>query len=113
MELETISSLPKSTTDDRLYTMTLTQNESEDAPKVEDKSDASITKIHRRRSRIQFVALCWSLFMAGWNDGSTGPLLPRIQEVYHVRGSMMIAVDRYRLSYDRDRSASRLCHLFL
>ncbi|KAF8813139.1 MFS general substrate transporter [Phlegmacium glaucopus] len=35
-------------------------------------------------SRIQFMTLCWTLFLAGWSDGSTGPLLPRIQEVYHA-----------------------------
>ncbi|KAK0482205.1 MFS general substrate transporter [Armillaria novae-zelandiae] len=33
---------------------------------------------------VQFAALCWSMFLAGWNDGTTGPLLPRIQEVYNV-----------------------------
>ncbi|KAI0087348.1 MFS general substrate transporter [Irpex rosettiformis] len=33
---------------------------------------------------IQFAVLCWTLFLAGWNDGTTGPLLPRIQENYHV-----------------------------
>ena len=37
-----------------------------------------------RTSRIQFYSLCWSLFVIGWNDGSTGPLLPRIHEVYKV-----------------------------
>lgn len=36
------------------------------------------------RARIQFAALCYTLFLAGWNDGTLGPLLPRIQEVYHV-----------------------------
>lgn len=36
------------------------------------------------RARIQFFALCWTLFLAGWSDSSTGPLLPRIQSVYHV-----------------------------
>jgi MFS family permease len=36
------------------------------------------------RARTQFSALCWCLFLAGWNDGSIGPLLPRIREVYHV-----------------------------
>ncbi|KIK69642.1 hypothetical protein GYMLUDRAFT_186853 [Collybiopsis luxurians FD-317 M1] len=36
------------------------------------------------REYIQLAALYWCLFLAGWNDGSTGPLLPRIQEVYHV-----------------------------
>lgn len=39
----------------------------------------------RRKTNIHFAAMCWSLFMAGWNDGTTGPLLPRMQEVYHVR----------------------------
>ncbi|KAJ7719020.1 MFS general substrate transporter [Mycena maculata] len=35
-------------------------------------------------ARIQLVTLCWTLFLAGWNDGSLGPLIPKIQEVYHV-----------------------------
>ncbi|KAJ7032040.1 MFS general substrate transporter [Mycena alexandri] len=34
--------------------------------------------------RVQTVALCWAVFLAGWNDGTVGPLLPRIQEVYHL-----------------------------
>ncbi|KAI6148519.1 major facilitator superfamily domain-containing protein [Pisolithus tinctorius] len=38
----------------------------------------------RRRARIQFATLCWSLYLAGWNDGTTGPLLPRIQRAYNV-----------------------------
>ena len=42
------------------------------------------TPAMRRKARIQFVALCWTMFLAGWNDGTTGPLLPRIQRVYHV-----------------------------
>ncbi|KAJ7683015.1 major facilitator superfamily domain-containing protein [Mycena rosella] len=39
---------------------------------------------HVVRERIQLFALCWCLFMAGWNDGSAGPLIPRIQKVYNV-----------------------------
>ena len=35
-------------------------------------------------SLLQFVALCWPLTLNGWNDGSTGALLPRIQTVYEV-----------------------------
>ncbi|KAF4583440.1 hypothetical protein EYR38_002191 [Pleurotus pulmonarius] len=35
-------------------------------------------------ARIQFATLCWCLFLAGWNDGTTGPLLPRIREVYNI-----------------------------
>jgi hypothetical protein len=36
------------------------------------------------KARIQFASLCWCLFLHGWNDGTTGPLLPRIRKVYHV-----------------------------
>ncbi|KAJ7108818.1 major facilitator superfamily domain-containing protein [Mycena epipterygia] len=51
-----------------------------------DKSPApsSTHKHHRVRARIQLVTLCWTLFVAGWNDGSLGPLIPRIQQVYHI-----------------------------
>jgi hypothetical protein len=42
------------------------------------------TKQEARVARAQFLALCWTLFVLGWNDGSTGPLLPRIQEFYDV-----------------------------
>lgn len=34
---------------------------------------------------LQYATLCFTLFLAGWNDGTTGPLLPRMQEHYHVR----------------------------
>ena len=44
----------------------------------------STSKIQKIKGRIQFAVLCWSLFQLGWNDGCTGPLLPRIQEEYHV-----------------------------
>ena len=50
-----------------------------DKPVVEPPTKAQINK-----ARVQFLTLCWTLFLAGWNDGSTGPLLPRIREVYHV-----------------------------
>ncbi|KAJ7121138.1 MFS general substrate transporter [Mycena epipterygia] len=35
-------------------------------------------------ARGQTIALCCAVFLAGWNDGTLGPLLPRIQQVYHV-----------------------------
>ncbi|KAI0767879.1 MFS general substrate transporter [Irpex lacteus] len=38
----------------------------------------------RVKGYIQFAALCYTLFLCGWNDGSTGPLLPRIQTNYNV-----------------------------
>ena len=45
---------------------------------------AEDTKIPWWKAHVQFAALCWALFVAGWNDGTTGPLLPRIQSNYHV-----------------------------
>lgn len=39
----------------------------------------------RLNERIQLFVLCWTMFLTGYNDGTTGPMLPRIQEVYHVR----------------------------
>ena len=36
------------------------------------------------KERNQFLALCWCIFLVGWNDGTTGPLLPRVQSVYRV-----------------------------
>ena len=44
----------------------------------------AVTKSMKRKAWIQFAALCWSIFICGWNDGTTGPLIPRLQEVYHV-----------------------------
>ena len=41
-------------------------------------------RLLNRKLQIHFATMCSSLFLAGWNDGTTGPLLPRIQEVYHV-----------------------------
>jgi hypothetical protein len=35
-------------------------------------------------ARAQFLALCWSMFVMGWTNSSTGPLLPRIQAFYGV-----------------------------
>ena len=51
---------------------------------VTDVPSSALLKSQKIRGRIQFGVLCWSLFLLGWSDGTTGPLLPRIQEVYHV-----------------------------
>nr|GAT57340.1 predicted protein [Mycena chlorophos] len=39
---------------------------------------------HPLRARLHLCAIYLSMFLAGWNDGSSGPLIPRIQKVYHV-----------------------------
>ena len=43
-----------------------------------------LTPSERRIEWIQVLTLCFSLFVAGWNDGTTGPLLPTYQRVYRV-----------------------------
>lgn len=43
-----------------------------------------VTRQQRNLARLQYATLLWTLLLAGWNDGTTGPLLPRIQVVYHV-----------------------------
>lgn len=51
------------------------------APKVDGSTSRKTTLW---RERLVFTTMCGALFLSGWNDGATGPLLPRIQEVYHV-----------------------------
>ena len=48
------------------------------------RDEKSPTKKEERVARAQFLALCLALFVVGWTDGSTGPLLPRIQIFYDV-----------------------------
>lgn len=38
----------------------------------------------KHTARWQMFAVCFSLFLAGWDGGTMGPLLPRIQSFYHV-----------------------------
>lgn len=47
--------------------------------------DGVKTPAMRRKAQVQFATLCWSIFVVGWNDGTLGPLLPRLQEFYRVR----------------------------
>lgn len=37
-----------------------------------------------KRERLYIAACCGCLFLTGWNDGSTGPLLPTIQKHYQA-----------------------------
>ncbi|KAH9934819.1 MFS general substrate transporter [Fomitopsis serialis] len=55
----------------------------DDGPDVSEVS-ASQAKTYRWRSRVHFAALCYSYFLEGWNDGTLGPLLPRIQSYYDI-----------------------------
>lgn len=53
---------------------------------------APLTKSQIRAARIQFASVCFCQFLAGWNDSSSGPMLPRIQQVYDVS----FAIDVYQ-----------------
>ena len=54
--------------------------EEDTAPALSPAQNASL----ERKRRINFFALCLALFMNGWNDGTAGPLLTRIQSYYNV-----------------------------
>lgn len=82
------------------------------------------TAKQKKAERIQLMALFWFAFLVGWNDGSTGPLLPRIQEVYHVTktslSSINLSVDLsltsgqlYNRVYDFHMCLWGMCFLFL
>ncbi|KAJ2915494.1 hypothetical protein MD484_g4896, partial [Candolleomyces efflorescens] len=64
-------------------------------PLSDKSSDISPPPERSRRekfvSNLQFAALCWSMGLLGWSDGTTGPLLPRLREVYNV-GFMVVSV---------------------
>lgn len=47
--------------------------------------DPALEAVYRRKSLVHFLALCGCMFVNGWNDATTGPMLPRIQEKYNVR----------------------------
>jgi hypothetical protein len=51
---------------------------------AENQEFDAITPQMQKSEKIVIGAMCFSLFLAGWNDGAIGPLLPRIQEVYGV-----------------------------
>jgi len=38
----------------------------------------------RKLLEIQYGCLCLALFLAGWNDGTNGPLIPRIRHYYNA-----------------------------
>jgi hypothetical protein len=55
------------------------------ATEAPDIANTTQSKAQRRIGRVQLVSIRYAIFVCGWNDGSTGALLPRIQKVYLVR----------------------------
>lgn len=69
-------------------------------------ANATVSKFadtqHRQTSVVQFTALCWCIYIEGWSDGGTGPLLPAFQENYHRRGPLRARQTRVRDSISQD-----------
>ena len=87
----------------------------EELPRSDSELDPLIQRIEKlptkeeaRTARAQFLALCWAIVVIGWTDGSTGPLLPRIQKFYDVCW-LAFSFDYLSTAYDRCRSGLKLC----
>ncbi|KAI0764598.1 MFS general substrate transporter [Trametes elegans] len=59
--------------------------------RLEEDTDSTVPAIspaqkavYRRKNALHFATLCFTIFLNGWNDGTTGPLLPKIQSYYHL-----------------------------
>jgi fucose permease len=61
---------------------TMKPSETDVAP--QESAPTFTTKAQNQKAIIQFAAVCWNMFLVGWNDGTAGPLIPRLQVVYHV-----------------------------
>ncbi|KAF8068709.1 MFS general substrate transporter [Lyophyllum atratum] len=82
IELEVRGASRKQVADD--YVLPIVPTMDSDGTNMTNAEHPAQTKKQALEARIQFAACCVSLFLAGWNDGTLGPLLPRIQSVYHV-----------------------------
>ena len=67
------------------------------------KSEEQIRK-ELRVERISLGALMLSMFMEGWNDGTSGPMLPAMQKYYKVRDKRYVSSECSQL---RTRLGSR------
>ncbi|QRV93944.1 major facilitator superfamily transporter [Ceratobasidium sp. AG-Ba] len=63
-----------------LATLNYRQSDTTIAPSAAH--NATETAAESRREMIALAAVVWTQFMAGWNDGTLGPLIPRIQNYY-------------------------------
>lgn len=67
------------------HTAASVENPGGDAGRGTDTAPEAKSKTLKSREYIQLATLCWFVYLEGWNDGTNGPLLPRIQRVYNVR----------------------------
>lgn len=59
-------------------------SESAAIAEVPELKSATRTKKQKRKESWHFFTVCFAFFLAGWDGGSLGPLLPRIQMFYDV-----------------------------
>lgn len=52
----------------------------------------------QRKKNIYGVAACIALFIAGWQDGSAGPLIPSLQALFNVSAQATLAVSYAELT---------------
>ena len=64
-----------------------------------------------RKERWQLFSLCFSLFLAGWDGGTPGPLIPRLQIFYNVC-ELRLSVSHVSLSFFRSTIWSFRSFLF-
>ena len=55
------------------------------APTTQETGTTTRLRAMRRQANAMYASMLYTMLLSGWNDGTTGPLLPRIQAVYHVR----------------------------
>jgi hypothetical protein len=76
---------------------------------IEVRAIPAITQEMRKREKWVLAAMSLALFLAGWNDGTLGPLLPRIQEWYGVSDIYLLRYYYNPLIWSVYRSISLLC----
>ena len=75
-------------------------------------SEYKPSKKQARLAFLQFLSFCSALFMVGWTDGSTGPLLPTMTRFYGVSLFLGLVTPPYTYQFLR-RLASEQCHGYL
>ncbi|KAJ6627844.1 major facilitator superfamily domain-containing protein [Mycena sp. CBHHK59/15] len=95
MELQTLSngSLSLPTTPGEEFVRTLSLDDNNHLNQEVSSSSPGPTRSRSQvvRARVHLSALCGAMFLAGWNDGTSGPLIPRIQKVYNV-GFLLVSL---------------------
>ncbi|ESK97816.1 hypothetical protein Moror_17245 [Moniliophthora roreri MCA 2997] len=80
--------LPQRRSDHSIKQVTRAESRKSSSSHLQQRTDegsvAPKSKQQIWKARFQLASLFWALFLAGWNDATTGPLLPKFQEVYNV-----------------------------